>query len=361
MKTQKVILTAFTAALLLSSQLSSAANNNANANSQPGNPFDELRELIAENRDLIETNRGAIAALGDETDAINARIDTVEAELADVAAQVSANSADISAAFTRIAAVEGNVEVLRNDLGALSVQHQEDVTLLELRLNGIQAQIDELVVQSTELTIELNARVAELRGLIPDNSVGIDALVLDISLLNAQVGSINTSILALGNQQTSLEAQVAGHSTQLVNLTAALDALKSRVSSYHDPCLEFIAFGDTVNGELVVNDGECLSDSRNYSPHLARYYTFTLASLTTVTIEMDGQQCKNSGTLSDPYLFLHLGGRDGAVIASNDDSYRACGWTLNSRITQTLEPGTYTIEATSWGTGQYGTFQLSVQ
>ncbi|MCI5125537.1 MAG: hypothetical protein D3925_13950 [Candidatus Electrothrix sp. AR5] len=362
MNINKFVLGCLSIAFVFNSQHCFAANANSNPQAQEnaGNPFDALEQLITENRILIEANQGAITALEVETDAINTRIDGVQAELAEVASQVAMNSADIGTAFIRIAAAEGDIETLRSDLGALASQHQTDIAELETRLDDIQVQINELVAQSTELATELNTRVAELRSFINDNAVGIDVLVLDISLLNAQVGSINSSILALSNQQANLGEQVIGHATQLVNLTAALDALKSRVNAYHDPCLESIAFGDTVTGELI-NDGECISDSRTGwwggESHGARYYTFTIASPATVTIRMDGQNCTNSGTLPDPYLYLHLGGRDGEVIRSNDDG----GCNLNSRIMQTLQPGTYTIEATSFGSTQYGTFQLSVQ
>ena len=361
-KPNKILISSFVAALLLTSQPCLAVNGNANdqAQNNAGSPFDALEQLITENRNLIEANQGAITALEYETDAINARISIIETDLTDVATQVAINSADISAAFVRIATAEGDIEILRSDLDALASRHQADIARLETRLDDIQAQINVLVAQSAELATELNTRVAELRGLITDNAVGIDTLVLDISLLNAQVGSINSSILALSNQQASLVEQVGDHSEQLTNLTAALAALKARVDSYHgveDSCLAVITVGNTVTGELV-DDGECTSDSREHGgTHGARYYTFTIASPATVTIEMDGSGCSALGTLSDPYLYLHLGGRDGEMITSNDDA--GCGY--NSRITSTLQPGTYTVEATSYYYTQYGTFQLSVQ
>jgi peptidoglycan hydrolase CwlO-like protein len=362
------VLSVLGAALLLASQPCWAANSKTATSAQDGNPFDELRALISENRNLIEANQGAIAALETKTDAINARVDSVEANLAAVAAQVATNTADITTAFQRIATAQGDIESLRNDLGTLAGQHQADIAAMQTTLASIQGQINDLVSQSMALSSELNDRVAELRGLINNNAVGIDALVLDISMLNAQVGSINSSILALSNQQDNLTSQVTDQSQQLTNLNAALAALKARVDSYHgtpaDPCFESIALGQAVNGELV-NNGECISDSRNYGgTHGAHYYTFTIASPATVTIDMDGRSCPGTGTLSDPYIYLHLGGPDGAVIAQNDDSSRSCngGWgSLNSRITQTLQPGTYTVEATSYNYTQYGTFQLSVQ
>ena len=350
------VLSVLGAALLLTSQACLAANSNGA--SPAGNPFDELRALISENRSLIEANQGAIAALETKTDAINARVDSVESNLAAVAAQVATNSADISNAFSRIASAEGDIDSLRNDLGSLAERHQTDISAMEATLASIQGQINDLVAQGMELSAELNDRVAELRGLVNNNAVGIDALVLDISMLNAQVGSINSSILALSNQQNNLNSQVASQSQQLTNLNAALSALKARVDSYHgapaDPCLASITRGQTVNDELVSNGG-CTSDSRyNYA---ARYYTFTISSPATVTISMDGRDCSASGTLSDPYLYLHLGGRDGQMIVSDDDA--GCGF--NSMITRALQPGTYTIEATSFSSGQYGTFRLSVQ
>ena len=60
----------------------------------------------------------------------------------------------------------------------------------------------------------------------------------------------------------------------------------------------------------------------------------------------------------DTYLYLLSGSdSDGTVIAENDD---ATGQGTNSRITETLASGTYTVEATTYGSGTTGSFNLSM-
>ncbi|MFC1719858.1 PPC domain-containing protein [Pseudomonadota bacterium] len=93
---------------------------------------------------------------------------------------------------------------------------------------------------------------------------------------------------------------------------------------------------------------DCLS--RNRIAAYAQYYTFTLTSTQTVTIDLK----------SSKYTFLILldgSGIDGSVIQydANGD-----GTETNSQIITTLGRGTYTIEATTSGTTTSGAFTLSL-
>lgn len=82
----------------------------------------------------------------------------------------------------------------------------------------------------------------------------------------------------------------------------------------------------------------------------AMYYTFTLTSTRTVTIDLV------SGV--DPYLILLSGsGKTGAVLASDDDG----GIGFNSRISRSLAAGTYTIEATTYSPASTGSFAIKLQ
>jgi hypothetical protein len=68
----------------------------------------------------------------------------------------------------------------------------------------------------------------------------------------------------------------------------------------------------------------------------------------TITLESD----------TDPYLYLRSGeAKAGAFLHENDDIVPA---NTNSRIQETLAAGTYTIEATTWGSGVTGSFTLTV-
>ena len=60
----------------------------------------------------------------------------------------------------------------------------------------------------------------------------------------------------------------------------------------------------------------------------------------------------------DTYLYLRSGNaRSGAVLHENDD---VAPGNLNSRITETLAAGTYTIEATTYAAGATGSFTLTI-
>ena len=86
------------------------------------------------------------------------------------------------------------------------------------------------------------------------------------------------------------------------------------------------------------------------SGRYAKYYSFTLAQESEVSIRLD------SG--ADPYLYLRAGeARSGTSVTENDDHE---GDRTVSQISETLTAGTYTIEATTYDTGATGTFTLTV-
>ena len=92
---------------------------------------------------------------------------------------------------------------------------------------------------------------------------------------------------------------------------------------------------------------EC--DSQNRENAYARFYTFTLGEQSIVTVTLESK--------TDPYLYL-LDSEDD-VVADNDDIDRD-GDNYNSQIQETLEPGDYTIEATTYGQPATGDFLLTV-
>ena len=94
--------------------------------------------------------------------------------------------------------------------------------------------------------------------------------------------------------------------------------------------------------------GECASSNRSGS--YARFYSFTLGEATEVTIGLSSDQ--------DTYLFLLQGaGREGTEVAHNDDVESV---NTNSQIVQTLDPGEYTVEATTFSAGITGNFTLTI-
>ena len=103
--------------------------------------------------------------------------------------------------------------------------------------------------------------------------------------------------------------------------------------------------GGAISGQWT---GDCASTHRSGS--YARFYSFTLNSSADVTIALESS--------IDTLLYLLEGaGTGGAVLAKNDDVESG---NTNSRITEFLSAGTYTIEATTYKPGVTGDFTLTV-
>ena len=94
-------------------------------------------------------------------------------------------------------------------------------------------------------------------------------------------------------------------------------------------------------------NADCLSNktppAAKTGTRYARFYTFTLDAPSTVTVNI------TSDDVSDTYLYLLNGrGADGSVVNRND-----------SRIDERLQPGTYTIEVTTYDLETGGNFTLT--
>ena len=135
------------------------------------------------------------------------------------------------------------------------------------------------------------------------------------------------------------------------------DALLLRIDTLTetpaDPCLVPFTEDITINGAW---DGACPSN-REPEPYggsgarFARYYSFALDAAADVSIMLTSSE--------DTYLYLLDGtGKEGPDLYENDDI--TPGSNLNSRIEQRLEPGEYTIEATTYYSQKTGEFTLEV-
>ena len=129
----------------------------------------------------------------------------------------------------------------------------------------------------------------------------------------------------------------------LVELTPEQDA----------PCLVTITDDSTIDG---IWDGTCPSN-REPEPYggsgarFARYYSFALDSAVDVSITLTSSY--------DTYLYLLDGAsKEGPDLYENDDIIP--GSNLNSHIEQRLQPGDYTIEATTYYSQKTGEFTLEV-
>ena len=121
-----------------------------------------------------------------------------------------------------------------------------------------------------------------------------------------------------------------------------------------DPCLVSIAGDTTINGSWT---DRCVSGRLpelygGTGDRYARYYTFNLGAVADVTITLTSTE--------DAYLYL-LGGADesGEDLFENDDVIPYSD--TNSRIEETLQPGDYTIEATTYFSEKTGDFTLVVE
>ena len=131
-----------------------------------------------------------------------------------------------------------------------------------------------------------------------------------------------------------------------------------------DACLERISDNDTIHGNWAA---EC--ESKSTSPHgggvrYARYYTFDLSGKSDVTITLQSGSIKDGDTV----LYLRKGGDnrekgDGDIENDDhgdDDSNKFELPRYASGITANLQPGKYTIEATTYYSEQTGDFTLTV-
>ena len=149
-------------------------------------------------------------------------------------------------------------------------------------------------------------------------------------------------------EATTYAASEAGTFTLTVSGLTGITTPDPGPDPETDNCGETItAAGSPITGTWA-NDCQSQVTGRGY----ARYYTFTLAQQAAVTITLESDV--------DPFLFLWEGeARSGTPLYFNDD-LESGGVNLNSRISETLATGTYTIEATTYAVNQVGPFTLTV-
>jgi hypothetical protein len=122
----------------------------------------------------------------------------------------------------------------------------------------------------------------------------------------------------------------------------------SSISSWLAPdttdCVSSINHNSTVNGSWT---NSCASTHR--SGRYAKFYTFTLSSAADVQIDLSSSV--------DNYMYLLSGsGSSGGIVAEDDDG----GGSQNARISESLNAGTYTIEATTYSSSTTGSFTLTL-
>ena len=115
-------------------------------------------------------------------------------------------------------------------------------------------------------------------------------------------------------------------------------------------CVESLPDNMTVNGTWITDCTSNISAPHGSGDRYARFYTFTFDAESDVTIDLSSDE--------DTFLYLRSGiTTDDDTVADNDD--RATG-DYDSQIISTLQPNSYTIEATTYAAGTTGSFTLTV-
>ncbi len=121
------------------------------------------------------------------------------------------------------------------------------------------------------------------------------------------------------------------------------------------PCGLALSGNGSVSGKWRTS---CQSQIASRPNHFSRYYTFTMSTSGTVTIDLTGVKPRTT----DTYLALRSGAYDpnassAAYLDYDDDS----GEYLDARIVREVDAGTYTIEATHDQAQRTGRFTLSIK
>ena len=122
----------------------------------------------------------------------------------------------------------------------------------------------------------------------------------------------------------------------------------SVVAATDDPCIESLSGNGSANGSWTST---CLTaNPPNAFDYYARFYTFTLDAASDVTITL-------SSDATAPYLYL----LDGAGTAGSIKRETGAANANVATITETLQPGSYTIEATTYYAATPGAFTLAFE
>ncbi len=197
----------------------------------------------------------------------------------------------------------------------------------------------------------------------PSSALTVDVTVAQSGDFGASTGSRQVTVptsgsathtVATTNDSTdeadgSITVTVDGGSGYTVSSTAGSATVA--VADDDDPpvvvdaCMSTLSSDGSIDGEWT---SVCASVDR--TDRYARFFTFSLASQSTVTIDLESSV--------DTYLALRSGKarKSGNAVQYDDDGGRG----YNSRIVETVQAGDYTIEATTYSRSRTGSFKLTV-
>ena len=198
-------------------------------------------------------------------------------------------------------------------------------------------------------------RVAELEG-------EVRTLKTEMRALDSVIESLRSLIRALTGRLDALDggssAPTPTHTPTVTNTpvtsldptptatpttAATLTPTATSVSALAPGCIRSISLGwltGTWNADCLSNK---TPPTAKNGTRYARFYTFTLDAPSSVTVNITSNDVDNA------YLYLLNGrGRDGSIVNRGD-----------TRIDERLQPGTYTIEATTYDLETSGNFTLT--
>ena len=205
---------------------------------------------------------------------------------------------------------------------------------------------------SVAVTIYLNANVATVRSFLKNN--GGDPRNVGDDFIEAYVP---VTLLGRLSEQPGvlLVEPIVGPKP-----AGALPLPLAQSTPMPDPCLTALGVlsdpatkTETQTGSW---DGTCASEQRSGSH--ARYFSFTVEQDSSVTIDLTAPDDDSDGDPdTDTYLYLLEGGRDGEEVERDDDG----GTGTNAQLEASLKTGAYTVEATTFGSGETGGFTLTIE
>ena len=143
-----------------------------------------------------------------------------------------------------------------------------------------------------------------------------------------------------------------GETTRTYTVTVTREEAPAPDPEPVDACVQAVGAGGAIEGSW---DDTCLSEKDapgGAGDRYARFYIFTLTEVADVVISLSSDE--------DTYLYVLDGhGKGGDTLHSNDD-IASGGVNLNSLLSVTLQPGIYTIEATTYSPEISGAFTLTI-
>ena len=225
-----------------------------------------------------------------------------------------------------------------------------DATLRSLSLSGLD--FGAFDTDTTSYTAEVANEVTQTTVTTVRNDVEATHVI--------KVGGIEDAdgvvALAVGENVITVEVTAEdGATTSMYTVTVTREEAPAPEPA--DTCVQSIEADTTIEASW---DDSCLSENRpdvddgsGNQDYFARFYTFTLDEAAEVTITLESAE--------DTYLYVLEGsGRGGAIEYENDDIDRE-GRNFNSRIQETLEAKTYTIEVTTYSPERTGDFTLTIE